>query len=737
MIGRLERLRPLIVIASLLVLAIGAIGALRLDFDSDSRVYFDLNSPDRQALDALEQRHGRFTSVVFLVTADNGDIYTEGALAAVDEVVRRLDDVPEAVAVSALTELAGGSTDPATVRTGSQDNPRAAAPLVADDGTATAVIATLQSNADGERTNWDVTSDLKTLRDAVVVAHPGIDIAMTGSAVLDATFIEALRSDLPRLVPAQVALLTVLLVVTLGSMTATLALFAVLGIATAASLGLAGWLGMTLNGVTSAVPTVLMGLAVATSVHIILAWQHALRDDPDVRRAVARAVDLNARPVTLAIATTVVSFLCLNFSTSPPFREFGNLVAFGLAVTWVLSFTLLPTLMLVMPPSRARSRQRLENAMAGLGTAVLKSRAAVLVVTAIVAAAAVFGLTRLEFDDTFAHYFDHRFEFRRATDLYQEKLSGITVVQLSVPAAGGSSFATRAGLADLRDLVDWLEARARVDRVTGVLDVVGAAGRRAPGVLDDRGLPTSDPAAAALVDAYRDGAMPGTPPGLLGGTAAFAHLSIVLGDISSTELIAFAETVNAELDARFGPGSVRVAGPPILAAHLSSTNTQAMFVGTLVALAAISTILAFALGGLRMGVVSLVPNLVPLVLAYGLWGLAFGEVSFAATVVVAMTFGIVVDDTVHIMSRYRRLRNGGLAPAKAVTESLRTVGVAVVITSISIASGFAVLAFSGFLVNHHLGLLTVITLAAALLTDLLLLPLLLVLADRVSSRPTR
>lgn len=738
MLARLVSLRYLIVGVALAIASVGLVGVAKLGFDSDARVYFERDSQERRALDDLERRHGRLHSVVLLVVPGDDDAYAERPIAALAELISGLSEIPEVISYDAISEVGalggvnaeGGELDVALLRSDVASQPVRTAPLVAEDGTAAAAIATLVMTGDSSRDLHKVVADIAAVRDRVRQAYPDLDIMLTGSAALNATFIEALRYDLVRLVPAQIVLLILLLIVSVGSLSATIVLLAVLGVATVSTMGLAGWLGMTVNGVTSAVPTVLMGLAVATCVHIILAWQDALRQSTDRIGAVGYALSVNAKPVFLAVATTIASFLCLNFSTSPPFQQFGNLVAFGLAVTYVVSFTLLPALLLIVPASRALSRRPVEQAMAGLSRLVLSLRTAVVLAFVAITGLAVYGVSQIRFEDTFAHYFDDRFEFRRATDLYEEKISGITVIEFSLPASEGGNAASPENLRRLREFVAWVEEQPKVVGVASFLQVLDAFRTHLSDRLDDDGLPVSDEIAQAVVDVYFDADSPEMPPYLFDASREHAYVSALFSQISSAEVIAFATAANAQLGALWPGTTAHATGLSVLSSLLSSRNTEAMFVGTLVALVTISAVLVFALGGLKLGAVSLVPNLLPLVLAYGFWGLVFQEVSFAATVVVAMTFGIVVDDTVHIMSRYQRLRrHGRLDPQQAIIESFCSVGVAVLTTSFAIAAGFAVLILSGFLVNRHLGLLTVITLAAALLTDLLLLPNLLVASD--------
>ena len=145
----------------------------------------------------------------------------------------------------------------------------------------------------------------------------------------------------------------------------------------------------------------------------------------------------------------------------------------------------------------------------------------------------------------------------------------------------------------------------------------------------------------------------------------------------------------------------------------------------------ISLILILALGSIKYGLLSLVPNLFPAILAFGLWVYLQGQVGLAVAVVAAISIGVVVDDTVHFLTKYLLARKEkNMDPEQAVKYSFNTVGAAIVITSVALAAGFIVLAFSGFYVNFSMGVLAVIAIVFALLTDFLFLPLLLILRIR-------
>jgi len=149
------------------------------------------------------------------------------------------------------------------------------------------------------------------------------------------------------------------------------------------------------------------------------------------------------------------------------------------------------------------------------------------------------------------------------------------------------------------------------------------------------------------------------------------------------------------------------------------------------ALVLISAILVFSLRSMKIGLISLIPNLVPAGMAFGLWGLLVGQIGVGTSIVAGMSLGIVVDDTIHFLSKYLRAkRERGMDSQGAVLYAFHNVGTALWVTSVILAAGFVVLTFSGFAINAQMGMLTAITIVFALATDFLLLPPLLILLEK-------
>ncbi len=714
------RYRWLVITICIVLTLVGALGAISFRFDPDSRVYFSRDAPERIAFEAIGERYGNRRDVIALVrgAGANADVTVEPLRAAAAAIMADLAELEDVAAAGEA--LPGG--DPGVIIREVRGRP----PVAVFGITVTATSAT----------SWAMMNRLQAAADDAARRAGAYEVLFTGEPAQEAASMTAIRNDLGVYVPMEVAIIVVLLLIALGSLTATLALLSVLSVAVAATMGGHAWTGAVLNGVTSVVPSSLLGLSVATSVHIILGWQHGLRRDMTSEAALMRSVRLNAKPVALATVTTILSFLCLNFADSPAFHTFGNLVAIGLVLTLTLSFTLLPAVISLLPANPVPARAGFERFMAEIGATVCAWRLGLVALALVALVFSAIGLTHIVFRDTFVAYFDDRYSFRQATVLYEERAGGVSAVDVSVPVAAGEAITDPSYLADIANFTLWAQSQPHVSAVVSLASILEDAGRTVGlGDLDRmrRGEGVPRPFTQQVLSNGND---PGLQTMLGQGFAEEApgegatRVIVVLRGVHSGDILDFAAAAEAEL-ARLGEARSAIAtGLPVLAANLSKRNGEAMVKATPFALVAISLLLVVALGSWRLGLISLVPNLMPLLMAYGLWGFVMGELTFAGTMVIAMTFGIVVDDTVHMMSRYRHLRLTGARPVPAMIETFRTVGIAVVVTTLAIASGFSVLSLSGFIVNRDLGMITAMTLVGALIATLLFLPALLVLIDR-------
>jgi predicted RND superfamily exporter protein len=735
LVAWLARWKIGVFLATTAVFILAGLGMRYVVFDPDVLVYFDRSMPERQALETIESRFGRTNEIVFVLRSDKDQSMIEGGrLRAVSWLHARASQLPQATAVRSPLGLFGDNRNPpqnpspADLRSAIDAAGFSARSVISKDETVAAVAAIYPRSSHHDIQIDAVTSAAKALQKEFRQLHPDIEILMTGRLMMDRAFLLETQDEIYGYAALQIGVLALILLITFRSFYATATLMTLVLMAGPITIGAVGWAGIPLNGISSAASTVLLGLAVATGVHIVLAWQRAMSQGLDRVAAVTLAMETNAAPVTLSAVTTMVSFLCLNFAASPPFGQLGNVVSFGLVVVLLLSFTLLPALLLVLPESTGTQSLALTPVMRRVGVLVIQRSKTLLFSFFLCAAASVAGIAQITFDDTFSHYFDERFEVRRATDLFEDKLSGTIFIDFSVPVSGEGGPFQRDHIEKQQRFTAWLKSRPAFAESVSLETVRNAFARQSPASFDEKGLPSQPGTAQALRHVYQtmldDGLIQ-----LIDAPEQHARFSVVLRGVSSSDTLAFASDAKKQAEKIFG-GPVIVTGLPILSAQLSIDSTRTMLFSMVIALAGVSLLMLIALRDARLGLISLIPNIFPAIAAMGIWGAFVGEVSFAATVVGALTFGIVVDDTVHLLMKYQSARRKGLGPHRAIQETFRSVGVAVVVTTIALAMSFAVFMLSGFLVNQHLGSLTALTLIAALIADLLFLPPLILQAER-------
>ncbi|MGI9280489.1 MAG: efflux RND transporter permease subunit [Endozoicomonas sp.] len=196
--------------------------------------------------------------------------------------------------------------------------------------------------------------------------------------------------------------------------------------------------------------------------------------------------------------------------------------------------------------------------------------------------------------------------------------------------------------------------------------------------------------------------------------------------MSSNQLLELEARLRQQLLARFDPQQVSPGvSADIIFAHIGYSNNVSMLTASAAALLIISLLIGILLRSVRLGLVSVLPNILPASIAFGVWGVTVGEVGLSLSVIASMTLGIVVDDTIHLLYRYQRARKEGRSEQDSIITSVRETGVAITGTTVVLCTGFFVLASSSFKMNADMGLMTAVTILVALVLDLLLVPALL------------
>ena len=751
----------LVIVGTLVWVAVATGGIARYEFAADYRIFFDEDNPQLLALEALENTYGKNENIAFLIVPDDGDATSEDALTAAVWLTDAAWQTPYTRRVDSLANFqhttADGDdlyvrdlVDPeqlsraetrSRIRDIASSDPRIAGAILSLNGDVSVVNVTIELPQEGLLDAVEEVAEFaRSIGAEAEERFSGMDVRVVGTVMVNQTFVEASVDSQMIFLPASLVLMAVVLGVLVRGWAGVVATGIVIVFSILASMGLGVWAGLPLSPPIAPAPTIVLMIVVASCVHLLVALQQRLRAGDSRHDAIVESLSLNLHPVFLASLTTALGFLSMNFSEVPPYRDLGNFVAFGIGASFVLSVTFLPALLSLLPVRAARERRFRGLSMRKLADTALHHRRALLLGWLVVVPAMMLAIPRNELNDVLVHFFDESVEFRRDTDFMDEHLSGNTLLEYSLHAAVEGGATDPEFLTEVSNFADWYREQPPVRHVAVMTDTFRQLNQSMHGDNPDAyRIPETRELAAQYLLLYELS----LPQGLdvnnqIDRSRSATRVSVSAETLYSQDLLELNARAEAWLDENApNVGEVNSTGPAALFAYIGQRNIRAMLIGTVVVLVAISAILLFALRSLRLGLISIVPNLIPAVLGFGVWGLTVQQVSLSLSVVVAMTVGIVVDDTVHFLSKYLRARREyGHDPEDAVRYAFDTAGRALFTTTVVLVAGFLIFAFSPLIPTAQVGILTAMIIGFALVADLSLLPALLTAVDRSSGKRT-
>lgn len=505
--------------------------------------------------------------------------------------------------------------------------------------------------------------------------------------------------------------------------------------------------GKDIDIMTVVLPTIIFVVGMSDVVHIITRYMDELRSGLEPFPALRKAFREVGIATFLTSLTTAVGFLTLLGSSIRPIREFGAYTAAGVFIAFGLAFTLLPAVLL-------RSRAPIRTA-AGSGPGrtspwtaplnrwfirIVRHRRAILLTTALVSAGSIALLLRIDVNNHLLEDLREDDPLRLEFQYFEEDFSGVRPYELALRFTPGRDIFSEPGVLAA---VDSVERLLEAELGAGGLVGPGRMARQAHRLLNgDRPSQYVIPEGAGLGTLLRqlartdrkDGRGPSAAAGwgqwvsVEDGLARIAAKTADLGAVEIARRNArFLARTEALLNERFGtpPFTLEPTGTASLIDLNNRFLASDMVMGLLIAFAVVALIVGLLFRRVGMVLVSLVPNVLPLVFIAGFMGAMDIDLKVSTSIIFTIAFGIAVDDTLHFLAKYRLLLSQGVSPLWALRRTFVSTGKAIIVTSIILCGGFATLMLSSFEGTFHIGLLVSLTLAFAVVVDLAVLPLLL------------
>ncbi|MDN5201866.1 MMPL family transporter [Fulvivirgaceae bacterium BMA10] len=746
------RWRWFVLLGTILVAMFVASGGMP-QFNSDYHVFFSDENPQLQAYDALQNKYTKDDNVFIVIEPKDGNVFTRETLHALEQLTTESWQTPYSSRVDGITnfqhtraegddlyveDLVQGAIDKSDteisrIREITINEPLLKNRLINEDGSVTAINITVKMPGENIEEGNEIIAHVRKMTEAFEANHPGLKTHLSGMIMLSGAFYESSQKDMGTLVPLMFLIVILTILITTRTISGTVSTLLVIIMSIMAGIGFAGWAGIQMTPPSASAMTMILTLAVADSIHILITLVQHMRAGHSKREAIRESIRVNFMPVMITSLTTVIGFLTMNFSDSPPFHDLGNITAVGMTAAFIFSVSTLPALMAILPVKvkvKTTDTETKSPIMRRIAEFVIAHNKKLLWLSS----ATIIGVSALvvnnELDDQFVGYFDESIKFRRDTDFISENLSGIYNVEFSLGSGESGGINNPEYLKTLQEFEDWLYEQDEVIHVNTFAEVARRINKSMHGdSLAYYAVPGNREEAAQFLLLYEMS----LPFGLdlnnqVNVDKSETRFTITLENISSTSLIEFSERAESWLkenapETMFANGT----STTVMFSHLSQRQIFSMMSGTALAIGLISIILIIALRSFKYGLLSLIPNIAPVAVGFGVWGVTSGVINSGIAIVFGMTLGIIVDDTVHFLSKYLRARREhGSDSEDAVRYAFDTVGRALFVTTIVLVSGFIVMAQSSFGLNSGMAKVTALIIVLALVIDFLMLPALLI-----------
>jgi predicted RND superfamily exporter protein len=729
--------RLTLAVLTLVTLVLGVF-ASRIRIDAAIENLLPAHNPDRQFYESVKAVFGSEEATVVAIF---GDVFAPETLAAIDRLSRQFADFDGVREVISLTTVKGVESDELGLRVGPllrelPKTPEEAAALKAKvladplyvgnlinpDGTATSILLLFEPLSDREFIDRDLEGQV---RRAVAAEGDPQRFAITGVQTLKVNGARLMEEDLLRFVPLSLGLVIIVLVIEFRTLRGVLLPLASVVAGSVWTTGVMVLCGSDINMGTLILPPLLMAIGIAYAIHVVSRYYAELRVDR-TRAEVVEATMAHVRlPVLVAWITTVLSCATLIFNPIHAIRDFGVYSVVGITAIFLVSLFFIPAALSLLPhrkpavtPSGAPPSDRVTRVVDVVGRWAVAHRAVVLIGGLLLCGVSLWGAARIKVETDYLQFFSPESIFRRDNVRISEALGGTQPVYVSIEGDGPGSMARLDALAAMRDLQQFVAEQPGVDGSLSLADYValmqGALNPERGRVLPDN---------QEEVDQLMLFVNPADVAPVVARDYGRANIIVRTRLSGSAEVSALVDRIAEYAQSRFRRGlEARTTGSMVLLNRSADDLARGQVSGLWQVLVMLLCIMSLIFLSLRAGLLSLVPNVIPIVVLFGIMGWTGISLNISTSMIAVIAIGIAVDDTIHYFSEFNvQLRATG-SQEQAILNVVRTIGKPIVYSALALTAGFAITCLSNFQPIRHFGFLASTTMAVGLIAELLITP---------------
>jgi uncharacterized protein len=739
-----------VIIAALIFIAITVPGLRFVTINGDYRLYFKSNNPDLLAWEDILNTYSRADGLVVAVEAVDGRrIFTPQVAPLIVRLTETLWHMPYVTRVDSITNFqnmkatgedltledlvpAAQADSAGFLRQREQiarHEPYLNEVMLSKDGTATALFVQMMLPRENSAIS-QATRQMLDLKQRFEAAHPGLRMHLSGLVMLNGAFDYFARQDMMTILPAMFLITIVMMALIFRSLTLMAASLTTMMLIVMSTMGIAGYLHIPLGPHSSVAPQIIKTVSVATIIYFVLSFRTQLGIHRHRDAAIRDTVRINIVPIALASFTAAMGFFSMLTSVIPPFQHIGIMCGTGVVLGYVFTLTFLPSLLMVLPQRwvAASGVQHAWHWPTLLGEFITRHYRVLLVVMSLLPVPALIGFAHLEIDDHFIRLFKHGTWFRDGADAIEAKLAGVTTIDFSLHAGAPGGITEPRFLREVEDVKAHLLADPVVTHIAAFTDTMKRINRAMH--QDDPAyyrIPEDQAAAGQALLFYELNQPFGLElNNIMNVDKSSLRFTITTRSTTTKETIAFVERTNRWLGQVHPDLKARAVSVLVMFSYMAKAVAINAFVAAGIAIALVVLVIGVGLRSARLCVAAVLSNIVPVVFVLGIWHWLGHTLDFTAGLIFSMTFGVIVDNSLHLMYWYTRgIRQEGKTVAEAVRGAIERRGPAMVLSTLTLVLGFSVFGLSNFFVNVTLGFLTALVFALGLTWDLLMTPALL------------
>lgn len=739
------------VIALIVLLTAGAISQIpKLGFDYEFEHFFPTDDPELEQYHAFKERFDTDIDFVIIGIRNDEGIFDSTFLQRADSFAVELKSLPHVKRIISpfnAMDFALGPFGPIGIPYLHPDDPsryaqdstkiykygKQVGSLFSPDGNSISMLMVMSDTLNKLET------DTVYYKFQEVVARYDFDeFHAAGKPIGQAYYIDKIKQEFSLFIAIAIVLITVVLILIYRSFWGTMVPLIVVLLSVIWLLGLMSIVGKSIDIMTTLLPLVLFVVGVSDVIHLLSRFFEEIRAGMSKRDAIQVAYRRIGTATFLTSLTTAMGFLTLLTSGVRPVRELGMYAAIGVFIAFFLAFSLLPAILTISKVPKLAYKEPSTVFWNALVIKILRfsmvRRTAILLGSTAVLVIALAGISKIEIDNYLLEDVSEDDPIRASFAFFEEHFAGVRPFELQYvvdSSAASTDVLSPAGIEEMQAVESYLLETYQVGFLNSPLDIVRAANQALNGGLDrERIIPEDTNDLKRAVRLVNRLAKRPEFTALISKDRHYARFSAKIEDRGGLVSKRKDDSLMVHFDKHLAHGTVVLTGMSRLIDQNNETLSKNMMSGLIFALLVVAIIMGLLFKSIRLALISLIPNVLPLVVVGGVMGWSGIDLKITTSIIFGIAFGIAVDDSIHYLSKYKQELVKGRKNIYAIKRTSLSTGKAIILTSVILIAGFGSLSFSEFTSTFYVGCLISISLVAAVVADLVLLPLLLAMLGR-------